>query len=77
MRGALAPLTLTDCEPCRGEGCHLVNQGQPSEKRLVCVSCGGDGTVEVCEACGEQPRVVKGIELCNCFAVAQTLGLAA
>ena len=73
IRGALAPLTLTDCEPCRGEGYHLVNAGQCEETHLVCVTCGGEGTVEVCEACGDVPRIVRGVELCDCFA----LGVAA
>ena len=77
IRGALAPLTLTACGACGGEGYQVAYAGTPVETHLVCVTCGGEGKVEVCESCGEMPRVVRGFELCSCTAEGVSLARAA
>ncbi len=77
IRGALAPLTLADCGACEGEGVRLAYAGTPRETYLVCVTCGGEGKIEVCESCGEVPRVVRGLELCACVAEGVALARAA
>ncbi len=77
IRGALAPLTLAECGACEGEGYRLVCAGTPVETHLICVTCGGEGRLEVCEGCGEVPRVVRGLELCNCVAEGVALAVAA
>ena len=77
IRGALAPLTLTDCGECQGEGYRLILAGTPVETHLICVTCGGEGKVEVCESCGEVPRIVRGLELCSCTAEGVALARAA
>ena len=74
---ALPSLTLSDCDACDGEGYRLAYTGTPQETYLVCVTCGGEGKIEVCEGCGEVPYIGCGLELCGCTAEGAALGWAA
>jgi len=65
------PLITQDCLDCQAEGYTLAFAGLTEEHPLVCLSCNGQGTIDVCSACCSPLSIVKGFEVCSCLVIEQ------
>jgi len=64
-------LSTQDCNDCQGEGYTLAFAGLIEEKPVICLSCNGQGLIDVCSYCTSALSIVNGFEVCNCLVIEQ------